>query len=110
MKDTICHLRCDTCKSQSIGDTLKECLDKIKCLSDGGPLDDTCYIALKADGKAVFELNQKLKDDYKGETNLSGKIQDSKNEQVKPVPLEKPNIPQDRPSKTKPANFKKPDK
>lgn len=83
MKDLTCHLRCSTCKSQVTGNSLKECLDNIKCLSDGGPLDDTCYIALKADGKAVFELNQKLKDDYKGETDLSGiALQEIKKEKL----------------------------
>lgn len=71
-KDKVCHLLCNECGSQTTGNSLKECLDNIKCLSDGGPLDDTCRIVLSADGKAVFEINQKIPDDYKGETNLSG--------------------------------------
>lgn len=78
MNKKVCHLRCDTCKSQVTGESLGECLENIKCLSDGGPLDDTCKIALKADGKAVFVLDQKLEDSYKGDTDLSGKVQPKK--------------------------------
>lgn len=78
MTNKICHLRCSTCKSEAIGESLGECLKNIKCLSDGGPLDETCKIALQADGKAVFVLDQKIKDSYKGETDLSGKIQEKK--------------------------------
>jgi len=71
-EDKICHLRCNTCKAQTTGSSLESCLKSIKCLSDGGELDETCAIALRADGKAVFELKQVIKDDYKGETVLKG--------------------------------------
>jgi len=94
MNKKVCHLRCDTCKSEAIGKTLEECLNKIECLDDGGPLDDTCKIALKADGKAVFVLDQKIKDGYKGETDLSG---EGKKKSPKPLsPAE--DSPQDEPA------------
>lgn len=75
-----CHLRCDTCKSQVVYNTLGECLDKIKCSQDGGPLDDTCRIALKADGKPVFSIHREINDDYIGKTNTSGIVKESKPE------------------------------
>jgi len=77
----ICHLRCDTCKSQVTQNTLGECLDEIKCLLDNGPLDDTCKIALKADGKSVYTIHQEIPNTYKGKTDTSGVVK--KSESVK---------------------------
>lgn len=71
--DKVCHLLCNSCNAQTVGSSLKQCLSDIKCLSDGGVLDDTCKISLVADGKAVFKIEQVIEDDYKGETDLSGK-------------------------------------
>lgn len=51
-----CHLRCDTCKSEVIANSLDDALDKIICSQDGGAIDDTCRIALKANGKPVFSI------------------------------------------------------
>ncbi len=53
-----CHLRCDTCKSQVVANSLEQCLDKIICSQDGGVIDDTCRIALKVNGKPVYSIQK----------------------------------------------------
>jgi len=97
MNKKVCHLRCNTCKSQVTGETLGECLENIKCLSDGGPLDDTCKIALNADGKAVFVLEQKIKDSYEGKTDLSGKVQQKEKKPSKKKEESKDESQEDKP-------------
>ncbi len=74
--DKVCHLFCNSCKAQTVGSSLKQCLSDIKCLSDGGVLDDTCKISLVADGKAVFKIDQVIKNDYKGETVIGGEAKE----------------------------------
>ncbi len=69
---------CNECKRQATGSTLAECLEGFVCGQDGGTPDDGCKAALVADGNRIFELNQVIDDDYKGKTNLSGKVEPKK--------------------------------
>ena len=73
-----CHLRCDTCKSQVVANTLGECFDKFKCSSDGGPIDDTCRLALRVNGQPVYSIHQEIENNYTGKpTKISGELREA---------------------------------
>ena len=70
-------LRCLICQTESVGTTLKDAMDKLHCTGELGPnpLHKAAFIA---GSEPVYELNQKIEDDAKGTTDLSGNVKPTK--------------------------------
>lgn len=87
-------VECLLCRTQGVGDTLDDALEQLKCVGEEtwNPLHKA---ALQVDGKRVFELKQKIPNDYHGTTRLTGepipaKVPTSKPKKPEPEPEEKP--------------------
>ncbi len=70
-EETKAVVECLLCRTQGVGDTLEDAFKELKCKGEEtwNPLHKA---AIQVDGKLVFELEQKVPDDYKGETRLTG--------------------------------------
>lgn len=67
-------VECLLCRTQGIGDTLEDALKELKCKGEL-TFNPAHKASFQVDGKAVYELKQKIPDDYKGTTNLSGVVE-----------------------------------
>lgn len=76
-EEIICQIRCNECKTEGLGSTLKEAYANLKCKGYLGP-NQNHRAAFVVDGKEMFKLEQVVKDDHKGKTNLSGNVERSK--------------------------------
>ena len=84
-EETKAVVECLLCRTQGVGDTLEDALKELKCKGEltFNPMHKAAF---QVDGKLVFELEQKIPDDYKGTTRLNGE----------PIPVK---VPSSKPKK-----------
>jgi len=82
-------VECLLCRTQAIGNTLEDALEKLKCKGEEtwNPLHKA---AIQVDSKLVFELKQKIPDNYHGTTRLTGEPTPAKVHASKPKKTKEP--------------------
>ena len=69
-----CQIRCNECRTEGLGSTLKEASANLKCKGFNEP-NPNHRSAFAVDGKPMYELKQIIENSYKGQTDLSGKAE-----------------------------------
>ena len=69
-----CQIRCNECRTEGLGSTLKEAIANLKCKGflEPNPNHRSAFVV---DGKEMYELKQIIENGYKGKTDLSGKAE-----------------------------------